>query len=79
MTFAIVGLMLRRVPSWRPFSTWMLLGSPLTLLLLVGFITSVPPAQMATGGGNLGLWQRALGTEIFAWYSDLGWLAFRRP
>jgi hypothetical membrane protein len=78
ITFAVVGLLLRRVASWRRFGTWLLLGSPLTLVLLVGFIASVPPTELATGGGNLGLWQRALGTEIFAWYVALGWLAYRR-
>lgn len=77
-SFLIVGLLLRRAPSWRRFGTWMLLGCPLTIALLVGFMTSVPFAQMATGGGVMGLWQRAMGIEVLAWYATLGWLGFRR-
>ena len=79
VTFPIIGLLLRRVPSWRLFGTWMLIGSPLTLVLLVGFIGSVPPSQFVTGGGYLGLWQRALATEVLAWYAAMGWLAFKHP
>ena len=80
ITFPVVALMLRRAPNWRRFGTLMLLGCPLTLALLVGFTTSVPPAVMRVGGagGSLGLWQRALGIEVQAWFVAMGWLAFRR-
>jgi hypothetical protein len=77
IAFPIVGILLRRVPSWRRFGVWMLLGCPLTLALLIGFMRSVPPSEMASGGGNLGLWQRALLLEVQAWYVAYGWLAFR--
>lgn len=76
-TFPVVGLVLRRTLSWRRLGTWMLLGGPLTFALLVGFINSVPRAELATGGGSLGLWQRALGGEVFAWFVAMGWLASR--
>ena len=84
IAFPIVGLMLRRAPSWRRFGTLMILGGPLTLALLIGFINSVPPSVLssgAAGAGSLGLWQRALGIEVFAWYAALGWLwlSFSRP
>ena len=80
LTLPIVGLILRRVPGWRGFGTAMILAGPLTLALLIGFITSVPPSEYATGGGTLGLWQRALGFETFAWFAALGWWAtVRRP
>lgn len=78
ISFLIVGLVLRRVPSWKRFGTWMLLGCPLTLALIVGFTTAVPFSELAIGGGSIGLWQRALITEIQAWYVALGILAFRR-
>lgn len=38
VTFLIAGLVLRRVPRWRRFGTWMLAGSPFTLALLLGFL-----------------------------------------
>jgi hypothetical membrane protein len=77
ISFLIVGLVLRRVPEWKRFGTWMLVGCPLTLVLLVGFSMSVPPSELATGGGSLGLWQRALIIEVQAWFMIMGRLAFR--
>jgi len=76
----IAGFVLRRVPYWRRSGTWLFLGSPLTLAVLIGFIMSVPTSVLATvaGGGSLGLWQRALGIEVFAWFVAMGWRAFRR-
>jgi hypothetical protein len=78
IVFPVVGLLLRRVPAWRRFGTWMLLGGPLTLALLVGLTHSVPMSQMAIGGGSYGLWERALIFEVQAWYAALGWLAMTR-
>jgi Protein of unknown function (DUF998) len=80
ITFLVVGLVLRRVPSWRRLGTLMLLACPLTVALLVGFTNSVPPSVMRAGGagGSLGLWQRAMGIEVQAWFVAMGWLAFRR-
>ncbi len=79
ISFLIVGLLMRRSPSWRRFGAWMLLGSPLALALLIGFTMSVPLAQLQTGagGGSFGLWQRALAIKVQAWFVALGWRAFR--
>lgn len=79
ITFPIVGLLLRRVQTWRRLGTWMLAAGPLTLALLVGFSTSVPPSEMVTGGGSFGLWQRALIVEVLSWYAAIGWRAFQSP
>jgi hypothetical protein len=78
LTLPLSGLILRRSPHWRRFGTLLLLVAPLTVALLIGFMTSVPLAQMATGGGHYGLWQRAVTIEVQAWYAVLGSLAFRR-
>jgi uncharacterized protein DUF998 len=79
ITFPIVGFILRRVSGWKSFGTWMLIaGCLLTLLLLIGFDTSVPLSQMATGGGTYGLWQRALFIEVQAWYVALAWIGLRQ-
>jgi Protein of unknown function (DUF998) len=75
--FPVAALALRRVQPWRRFASWLWWGVPLTLVLLIGFTTSVPLTQMATGGGRYGLWQRGLGIEVQAWYVAMGWLAFR--
>jgi Protein of unknown function (DUF998) len=75
----IAGFVLRRVPNWRRLGTWMMvISGPLTLVLLIGFITSVPVSERVTGGGSYGLWERALVSEIYAWYVAMGWRAFRR-
>ncbi len=77
VSFPVVGLLLRRAPRWRHFGTLLLVGCPLTLALLVGFVGSVPPSEIATGGRYYGVWQRALVLEVQAWYVALGWLAHR--
>lgn len=75
----IAGFVLRRVPNWQRFGTWMMvIGGPLTLALLIGFIMSVPVSERLTGGGSYGLWERALVSEIYTWYVAIGWRAFRR-
>jgi hypothetical protein len=78
LSFLIVGLLLRRVPRWRRFGSWLLLGSPLTLALLVlYFITFLPTAEGAKTG-VAGLTERILVMEVHAWFVALGWLVFRR-
>ena len=80
VTFPVVGLLLRRAPRWRRFGTLLMLGGPFTILLLVGFRTSVPLAELRSGmgGGLMGLWQRALGIEVLGWFVALGWLGSSR-
>ncbi len=77
--FAVVGRTIRRAGAWRIVGNWLLFASPLTLVVLIGFLTSAPLSviQSVRGGGVLGLWERALIIEVFAWYSILGWRAVR--
>lgn len=77
--FPAAGLALRHTPSHRRFGSWLLIAVPVSLGLLIAFTTSVPLAQMATGGDNYGLWQRALIIEIQVWYVAMGWLTFGDP
>src|SRR5205809_1045763 len=76
--FLVSGLVLRRVPRWRRFGSWLLLGSPLTLVLLVLFFATFNPTAAGANLGVSGLTQRVLAVEIHAWYVAMGWLAFRR-
>ncbi len=78
LSFLATGLLLRRIPRWRRFGTWLLLGSPLTLLLLVLFFLTFNLDTMAAGLGVAGLTERILVVEVLAWFVALGWLAFRR-
>ncbi|HET6310986.1 MAG TPA: DUF998 domain-containing protein [Candidatus Nitrosotalea sp.] len=76
--FPVIGLFLRRVPSWRRFGTWLLLGGPLTLALAVLYFATFTPTVEGSMHGIAGLTERVLVLELDAWYVALGWLAFRR-
>lgn len=78
LSFLIVGLLLRRVPRWRRFGSWLLLGSPLTLALLVLYFMTFSPTAAGAKTGVAGLTERILVMEVHAWFVALGWLAFRR-
>jgi len=76
--FLATGFFLRGIPRWRRFGTWLLFGSPLTLLLLALFFLTFHYDTMAAGIGVAGLTERILVIEVQAWYVAIGWLAFRR-
>ena len=78
VSFLTMGLFLRGIPGWRRFGTWLLLGSPLTLVLLVGFFLTFDPAAAGANVGMAGLVQRVLAVEVHAWFVAMGWLAYRR-
>jgi len=79
LSFVVCGLQLRRVPSWRRFANWLLLGSPLTLALTILYFATFAPTAEGAKTGIAGLTERILVTEVLAWFVALGWLAFRRP
>ncbi|MEO6889190.1 MAG: DUF998 domain-containing protein, partial [Ktedonobacteraceae bacterium] len=78
LSFLVTGLFLRRFSSFRRFGTWLLLGSPLTLVLMVLFFMNFTPTAAGSEVGIAGLIQRILAIEVLAWFAALGWLAFRR-
>jgi hypothetical membrane protein len=78
LSFLVTGLFLRGIPRWRRFGTWLLVGSPLTLLLVVAFFATFVPTVEGVQEGASGLAQRLLALEVFAWLAAMGWLAFRR-
>ena len=84
LSFLIVGLLLRSVSRWRRFGTWLLWGSPLTLVLLLLFLATFNPLDIGGVTQPLmllrlgGLTQRALLLAIDAWFAALGWVAFVR-
>jgi hypothetical protein len=79
LSFLAAGFYLRGIPPWRRFGTWLLLGSPLTLLLVVLFFLTFDQTTIVAGDGVAGLTQRILAVEVLAWFVAMGWLAFRRP
>jgi hypothetical membrane protein len=79
VSFLAAGWFLRGIPRWRGFGNWLLLGSPLTLVLVVLFFLTFDPVAAGAGVGVAGLTQRILALEFHAWFVAMGWLAFRRP
>jgi hypothetical membrane protein len=79
LSFLAAGVFMRGIPRWRRFGTWLLLGSPLTLLLVVLFFLTFDQAATVAGQGVAGLTQRVLALEVFGWFVAMGLLAFRRP
>ena len=75
--FLVAGLFLRGLSRWRRFGNWLLLGSPLTLLLLVLFFVTFNPTASGANQGVSGLVQRILAVEVLAWFVAMGCLAFR--
>jgi hypothetical protein len=78
LSFVVIGLLLRHVPCWRRLGSWLLLASPLTLVLLVLFFLTFSPTVAGTQTGVAGLTERILAVEVQAWFVVMGWLAFRR-
>jgi hypothetical protein len=77
LSFLVTGLLLRRVPRWRRFANQLLLGSPLTLALLVLYFATFSPTAAGAKTGVAGLTERILIVEVLAWFVAMGWLAFR--
>jgi hypothetical protein len=78
LSFLVTGFSLRRIPNFRRFGSWLLLASPLTLVLLVLSSATFNQATVAAGHGVAGLTERILAVAVVTWFAALGWLAFRR-
>jgi hypothetical protein len=78
LSFLVTGLLLRRIPRWRRFANRLLLGSPLTLALLVLYFATFWPTAAGAKTGVAGLTERILIVGVLAWFVAMGWLAFRR-
>lgn len=77
LSFLVIGLVLRRVKSFRRFGTWLLLGSPLTLALTILYFLTFSPTVAGIQTGVAGLTERLLILEVLAWFVALGILVFR--
>jgi len=75
--FPVVGYLLRRVPAWRGFGSWLIVAGPVTLALTVLYFATFTPTIEGVQHGVAGLTERILVLELQAWYVAIGWLAFR--
>jgi hypothetical membrane protein len=76
--FPVIGFLLRRVPSWRRFGTWLIVAGPVTLALTVLYFATFTPTIEGIQHGVAGLTERLLVLELQAWYVAIGWLAFTK-
>ncbi len=76
--FVVAGLMLRRMPGWRTFGSWLIAAGPLTLVLLIVSLATFNQAAIAAGTGVAGLTERILCVELTFWWMGLGLRAFSR-
>lgn len=76
--FPVIGWLLRRLPSWRRFSSWLIAAGPLTLALTVLYFATFTPTVEGVQHGVAGLTERLLVLELQAWYVALGWFAFNK-
>lgn len=77
VTFLVAGSYLRRIHRWRRFGTRLVIGSPLTLVLLVAFALTFTPTIEGMTHGVSGLVQRLLVLEVLAWPAAMGYHAWR--
>ncbi len=75
--FLISGRVLRRIPGWRGLGTWLLVASPVTLVLVILSFTTFNPEAAGANIGVAGLVQRILLVELHAAFAAMGWMAFR--
>jgi hypothetical protein len=78
LSFGVIGLLLRRIPRFRWFGNGLLVGSSLTLALVVLYFLTFSPTVAGIQTGVAGLTERILAVEVHAWIVALGALAFRR-
>lgn len=76
ISFLVIGVILRKIPTYRRLGHWLILGSPLTLILFYMFMATFD--YLNTDVGNAGLIERVLIIEVHAFYVALGWFVFRR-
>jgi len=76
--FPVIGHLLRRLPTWRTFGSWLIAAGPVTLALAVLYFATFTPTIEGVQHGAAGLTERILVLELEAWYVAIGWLAFSR-
>lgn len=77
-SFLVLGLLLRRIPRWRQVGSWLVLASPLTLVLVLLSLITFDQAAVMAGRGIAGLTERLLCVELAVVFIGLSWLAYHR-
>ncbi len=75
VSFPVAGRYFRRLPAWRRFGTWLMIASPVTVVLVALFFATFTPTADGAQHGIAGLVQRILVTEVLACFAAMGILA----
>ena len=78
VSFLALGLLLRRIPRWKPLGSLLVFASPLTLVLVLLSLVTFDQAAVIAGQGIAGLTERILCVELAIVFIALGWLAYHR-
>jgi hypothetical protein len=76
--FLALGILLRRITYWKPLGNWLMLSSPLTLLLLILSLVTFDQTAVVAGHGIAGLTERILCVELAVVFTAISWLAYHR-
>lgn len=68
---AILGVLFRSIPAWRPLSVYSLVSSLVAFCLLAALATSLDTRELT------GLWQRLLLVVLFLWCAVVGLRVYR--
>jgi hypothetical protein len=77
VSFLAFGLLLRRIPHWKHFGNWLILSSPLTLVLVILSLVTFDQTAVIAGRGIAGLTERILCLELATLFIAMSWLAYR--
>jgi hypothetical protein len=77
VSFLVLGLLLRSIPRWKQFGSWLLLASPLTLELVIFSLVTFDQNAVMAGRGIAGLTERVLCVELAVVFVAMSWLAYR--
>jgi hypothetical protein len=78
LSFLVLGLLLRPIPTWRQLGNCLLLASPLTLELVILSLVTFDQTAVMAGRGIAGLTERMLCVELAVVFITLSWLAYQK-
>ncbi|PLR75438.1 hypothetical protein CU633_20970 [Bacillus sp. V3-13] len=76
VSFLIAGLYFRGIPRLRKLGSGLIVGSPLTLILVILFFINFDPVGAGEGHGIAGIVSRLLAVEVLFWFAAMGLLTF---
>ncbi|MFC0214395.1 DUF998 domain-containing protein [Paenibacillus chartarius] len=77
LSFLITGLYFRGIPRLRKLGSGLIVGSPLTLILVILFFLNFDPIAAGEGHGIAGIASRLLAVEVLFWFAAMGLLTYK--